>query len=203
MRGIIGRESNARNPEAEKLVFFCSWEQNTRAFGSNPVLLCYFPKDDTIELRQAPRGSKPGEVFAHMKAGCLNAPIVAKRQRVAKCVPLPNVCRSCRTSQAGQVLRSNEHACRPYFTSATKSTAGGTRPCRPAEGFFHWTDLALGKPLLICGMALQIIDADAAARAHFEKQGQPISADSLDTNIVNATLGRCAATLWLLECLPP
>ena len=89
MRGIIGRESSARNPRAEQLTFFCSWEQNSRAFGSNPILLCYFPADDSIELRQAPRGSQPSSFLASFASGCVSAPLVAKRQRVAKCALRP------------------------------------------------------------------------------------------------------------------
>ena len=97
MRGTIGRESSARNPRQEQFAFFCTWEQNSRAFGSNPILLCYFPSDDSIELRQAPRGSKAGPFLASYAAGCVSAPLVAKRQRVAKCVPLQLPC-SCACS---------------------------------------------------------------------------------------------------------
>jgi hypothetical protein len=218
-RGILGRDS-ARLPVSDKgaagpvIQFFCTWEQNLRAFGSAPVVLLYFLADDTIELRQAARDAKPAVAFALASVGSgADLPMLQKRQRIAKCAQSKSMRVAQRPGCASALPPAHPcifewrfvlhpahahvpHVCRPGawgsalerpFTapasravgpqSDPKPPAGGSRPCRPPHGFYHWSDLAIGKPVVLAGMSLCIADADGAARAHFAANGKSIEVD--------------------------
>ena len=89
-RGRLGRDSMVSDSVARAspfLQFYCIWEQNLRAFSSNPVMLRYFTNDDTVELRQMTSMLKPEAAFALGAGGAAEAmPLLLKRQRAAKCV---------------------------------------------------------------------------------------------------------------------
>ena len=59
-----------------------------------------------------------------------------------------------------------------------KPSSGGSRPCRPAEGFYRWSDLAVGKPIALAGMSLCIVAADAAAEAFYAQKGASLTFDA-------------------------
>jgi hypothetical protein len=45
---------------------------------------------------------------------------------------------------------------------------------------YHWSDLAVGKPIAVYGMNLLIRAADSAAKAHFEAHNTPLVVDPTD-----------------------
>ena len=50
------------------------------------------------------------------------------------------------------------------------AAAGGLRPCRPAEGFYHWSDIHVGSPIQIFGFHLLVSAADAATTTFYDGQ---------------------------------
>lgn len=87
-RGIIGKslsKAEQTPSSGDVLKFYCTWEQHRRVMGRKaPILLLYFPADDTIELRQLVQASTP-ETILSAGHDHLAYPAILKRQRVAKC----------------------------------------------------------------------------------------------------------------------
>lgn len=102
-RGVIGKSLSKEEKlpsSGQVLKFYCVWEQHKRVMGRKaPILLLYFPTDDTIELRQLLPASTPETILA-AEHSHLPYPVILKRQRVAKYealmgLPLPvRVCMS-------------------------------------------------------------------------------------------------------------
>jgi hypothetical protein len=85
VRGALGpAESRQSRLLEHKLLFLCMWEQSTRALTSSPLLLMYYPTDDTLELRQAPRECRSEEELHQISSSVQSLPLVLKRQRVCK-----------------------------------------------------------------------------------------------------------------------
>eukprot|EP00892_Ulva_mutabilis_P001205 jgi/Ulvmu1/11085/UM007_0267.1 len=141
-RGIIGKSPSIEEqaPSSGRILkFFCAWEQHKRVMGRKaPVMLLYFPADDTIELRQLQPASTPERVLSATH-NYMDYSAILKRQRVAK----------------------------PTYQSSLKPSSGGLRPCRPSEGFYSWEDLIVGKPVAIYGFNLLITHADECTKTFY------------------------------------
>ena len=69
---------------------------------------------------------------------------------------------------------------RPNYQSSQKAESGGSRPNRPPASMYHFTDLAVGKPIAVYGMNLLIRDADSAAATHYAAQGLSLELNCAD-----------------------
>jgi hypothetical protein len=58
-------------------------------------------------------------------------------------------------------------ACRATYGTALKAGSGGLRPYRPHEGFYHWSDLAVGINLAIYGFHLVLAEVDEATQQFY------------------------------------
>lgn len=86
-RGSLGAPRSGRGhvPGPDRAIrFFCTWEQSTRALQSKSLLLTYYLRDDTMELRQPPDGASAERAFGLDAAAVLALPLVLKRQRICK-----------------------------------------------------------------------------------------------------------------------
>lgn len=165
-RGIVG--SGAVDSCKEQVLrFFCEFEVHRRSMGRKAsVMLLYYTRDDSIELRQLPAGACVQDALArHSYCATL-----MKRQRVAK----------------------------PTWQPPVSAEAGGLRPCRPTEGFYHWSDIVVGRPIQILGFHLLVSEADAATTAFYESQERaqhPVHLEPASAGIVQSSLTRSASTL--------
>lgn len=81
-RGIIGSGAQSDVKE-EALKFFCEFEVHRRSMGAKaPIMMLYYTRDDSIELKQLPLGACAQDALE----GNRQFPTLMKRQRVAKCV---------------------------------------------------------------------------------------------------------------------
>jgi hypothetical protein len=73
---------------------------------------------------------------------------------------------------------------RPAYQSPVKAVSGGLRPCRPAEGFYHWKDITVGKPLAVYGFNLLVTHADTLTSTFYNKRSGVSSPDIPDVPFV-------------------